>query len=399
MKKLRSNTFLRALCLVSLCIFLTPVAYSADNVCKSVPNEDPLVKGRSTRVTFPDGRVITVVGHFHGERQIWDIINLIDAKRFQSLTDSQFNDLLKYIEQENSKVVNIPGSKQNQDERLASIKSLTGFDFSNLAPSMENRDMPRVSVMSHAKKDLSYVISNINLNKDLGFISYESSQQNWYQDFPKFINARKVVLEEYERRKSKDLINFKKEEIEDLILSASNGNVYAYMVDPSLNNRVPMVGAEDQIAGMTAAKEDSIEKMEIATREMTRVDNLYWSSKSQKEMDEYMADKKNLYFGALLGFVKSLVLQMIMPTMDYFYSVCDQLRNTAPPWLRDSLELQIKAMETRIKLNSARDFKSAENLVKQRKTGIHFVGLNHFGNTVRYLEILCEQEKSALKPN
>lgn len=69
----------------------------AKTVCSAQANENPLVRGRSKSITFPDGRTITVVGHLHGTRQIYEIIDLIDSGRLALMSDSEFNQLLVRI--------------------------------------------------------------------------------------------------------------------------------------------------------------------------------------------------------------------------------------------------------------------------------------------------------------
>jgi hypothetical protein len=75
------------------------------------------VKGRSKSIAFPDGRVITAVGHLHGNRQIYEISDLVDKGRLASMSDNEFNQLLTKIVDENRKPYQ--GMITRQDRLLA----------------------------------------------------------------------------------------------------------------------------------------------------------------------------------------------------------------------------------------------------------------------------------------
>lgn len=63
--------------------------------------QNPLVLGRASRIAFPDGRVITVVGHLHGERQMYELAELLNSGELQSMTNPEFDALISRISQKN----------------------------------------------------------------------------------------------------------------------------------------------------------------------------------------------------------------------------------------------------------------------------------------------------------
>lgn len=75
------------------------------------------------------------------------------------------------------------------------------------------------------------------------------------------------------------------------------------------------------------------------------------------------------------------------PYLGHLYSAVTTMQ------ISDLSEL-FEAFRRRVQLNLDRDMHSAKNLAAQRKSGLHFVGLNHFNNTVENLERLCKSATS-----
>lgn len=63
------------------------------------------------------------------------------------------------------------------------------------------------------------------------------------------------------------------------------------------------------------------------------------------------------------------------------------------------LQELFSAMKRRIEINNQRDQFSANTLAQRNQSGIHFVGLNHYRNTLKFLEEQCRSEmKSSALP-
>lgn len=73
-------------------------------------------------------------------------------------------------------------------------------------------------------------------------------------------------------------------------------------------------------------------------------------------------------------------------------TMIDELRKKSPAWIKSPIEDLFRSFKERLRINFARDYESAKNLAGRHETGVHFVGLNHFNNTIANLENLCKQE-------
>lgn len=86
---------------------------------------------------------------------------------------------------------------------------------------------------------------------------------------------------------------------------------------------------------------------------------------------------------------------MTIDNLRDFDSKVAEIEKADLPWLKEPLKKLFEAMRLRIKLNQDRDSEVAKALVGMQRSGVHFAGLNHLRNTVRNLEVLCEQESTA----
>jgi hypothetical protein len=62
--------------------------------CRARPVADPALAGRARQVAFPDGRVITVVGHVHG-RRIYDWASSLGPEGLASLSQEEFDEQIR----------------------------------------------------------------------------------------------------------------------------------------------------------------------------------------------------------------------------------------------------------------------------------------------------------------
>jgi hypothetical protein len=73
-----------------------------DPSCKAQPVQNELVKGRASTISFPNGRKITVVGHLHGKRQIYDITHFELSGRLAKLSNEEFAAYISKILKDNT---------------------------------------------------------------------------------------------------------------------------------------------------------------------------------------------------------------------------------------------------------------------------------------------------------
>jgi hypothetical protein len=382
---------------VLLSILLTvetrAMALVTDTLCSAQANENPLVKGRSKSITFPDGRILTVVGHFHGDRQIYEISDLTDNGRLSSMSDSEFNQLLTKIANENRKPYQGMITRQAKLRFVEYFKAEYGVDIGHTVRPEQGFDLPSLTVENHAIEDLQFLSQALaQPGSKIRFIGFEGSQQTWSNNLPYYVRARQELMRQFYIRKGRGQISYNQEQIEKLILSASNGNVYAYMTNPDLAKRVPMFGSEDPNAGEESQRVNPLQKMNDALQEVTKADDAYWDAKTEKEKQAFEAVPSNLAFVALLMHVYSEVQNMNISSFTQLDAMIGELRNQSPSWIKSSLEGLFRSFKERVRINFARDYESAKNLVSRHETGIHFVGLNHFNNTIANLENLCKQE-------
>lgn len=95
--------------------------WAADEKCQRQEVLDPAVRGRAFYVEFPDGRVVTVVGHNHGHRPVQKILDFLNRKDLLQVSNDEFARLVKSILSEVSKP---------EDEAFR----LAGFNLSRTSP-------------------------------------------------------------------------------------------------------------------------------------------------------------------------------------------------------------------------------------------------------------------------
>ena len=364
-----------------------------DTACSAQANENPLVKGRSKSITFPDGRVLTVVGHLHGNRQIYEISDLVGSGRLSSMSDGEFNQLLTKIADENRKPYQGMITRQDKLSFVEHFRAEYGVDISHTVRPEQGFDLPPMTVANHAFEDFLFLSQTLYPPESkIGFIGFEGSQETWSNNLPYFVRARQELMRQFYIRKSRGQISFSQEQIEKLILSASNGTVYAYMTNPNLAKRVPMFGSEDPSAGAESQRVNPLQKMKAALQEVIKADDAYWDAKTEQEKQAFKAVPSNLAYLALLMHVYSEVQNMNVSSYAELDVMMGELRDKSPSWIKSSLEGLFRSLKERVRINFTRDYESAKNLVGRYETGIHFVGLNHFNNTIANLENLCKQE-------
>ncbi len=364
------------------------------DVCIAQSNENPLVKGRSKNITFPDGRVLTIVGHLHGKRQIKEISDLVENGRLNSMSDGEFNQFLEKIASENRQPYQGMITRQDKLRFVEYFETKFDVDISHIVRPEQGYELPPMTVENHAVEDFRFLSENLDQpGSKIRFIGYEGSQELWANNLPYYLRARHELLRQFYVRRGRGNISFNQEQIEKLILSASNGNVYAYMLNPDLTTRVPMFGSEDPNASAESKRVDPLQKMDEAIQEVARADNAYWNSKTENEKNAFKSVRSNMAYVALLGYVYSEVQNMNISSFIELENMIGELRDKSPSWIKISLEGLFQSLKERVRINVARDYESAKNLVGRHETGLHFVGLAHLNNTISNLESLCKQER------
>lgn len=368
---------------------------STAQACISVPIEDPLVKGRARMVRFPNGRSVTVVGHVHGSRQIYEIGALIKNSRLMQMSDAEFDTLLFRIMNENRRVVPIGASKETKQSAVNFYKKKFNIDFSDLLHPENALDLPEVTFERHAIEDYRYLNQLLGQkNSSVQFVGYEGTQRTWASNLPFYLRTRQVLLEQFALRKSRGQIKFSEYYLDPLLLSSSNGNAYTYMVNPQLILKVPMVGTEDEAVTSDPKNADPLEKMFQALNRLKAAGDTYLDSQTKIEKKRLFNEPSLISFFVLALNAYSEVENMSFVSEADLEVQLTQLRAKTPHWLKGEVEELIETFRERVRINFLRDEASARNLVGLNKTGIHFVGLNHFRNTVRNLENLCKQEQN-----
>jgi hypothetical protein len=174
-----------------------------------------------------------------------------------------------------------------------------------------------------------------------------------------------------------------------------NANVYAFLNNPELANRVTPIGTESEAAGAEHSAVEPIEALRNALKKVQEADNKYWESKPKEALQAFRSDSKNKLFVGFLFHTIDQVETMSLSSHAELEEQMQFIREKSPSWMRPSLEDLFIAMKERLRLNFARDYHSARNMVGRYETGLHFVGLNHFLVTIANLENFCRAEAGA----
>ncbi|MFZ4405506.1 MAG: hypothetical protein ACOYOK_15520 [Pseudobdellovibrionaceae bacterium] len=369
------------------------MARSVDPICKLQKVRDPLVAGRAYKIEFPNGRVITTVGHYHGSRQIYEISDLALSGKLAKMTDQDFQNYISKILKKNTTPFEstlIVSNRKKIEKKLLGL----GLEPSQFFNSSNGFDLQNVSVLNHAKQD--YLFLNNQLLRKSGaveFVGYEGTDAAWKNNVPYYLAAQSILLHDFAIRKARGGITLTEADIKSAILSGSNGSIYAYMQDPNLQKRVPMIGAEDSEVGKRYDQLDPITTLENAFKSLIAADSAYWRTRPKSEMESFKKDTKNYIFITLLISVNSQALNMEITSTDDLDQKLQILRLYKYPWINsEELDSFFAALRQRVQLNIDRDSHSARNLAGTHLSGIHFVGLNHLRSTVKQLKQICYSE-------
>lgn len=355
--------------LVFTILFLLSSSFAGAEIsssCRATAVDDANVRGRAKSVRFPDGRIITVVGHLHGKRQIYDLVELVDSGQLSKMSDREFNTLLSEILKENK--VRLP-------EFLFGLRN--------------------VSTLEHAKNDYAYIQQLLTKNSGrpaIEFIGFEGTPYTARNNPIYFMRAARAILWEYDSRQKRRKLSVSKRKLREVLLSSMNANSYAYIESSKLRSRVSLIGTESEEAGNRHDKADPHAAMESAFKALLAADEAHWKTRSKAEQDLVAKSKEGNTFQENLVKLYADVTTMKVNSIEELETRAAFLRGTKYYWLNDGFKTLIATMRQRIIVNLDRDRDSALNLVSQYQSGVHFVGLNHLENTISNLEILCSQE-------
>lgn len=379
-----------------LSFFLTRVSFannSADQKdrCTSQDVRDPLVMGRAKIVTFPEGRSITVVGHHHGPRQIYDLMDIIRSGRLYRMTNFEFNKLLSQIAEE-TRSKGLPNEKEERTQLVDMMKSDYGLDMSDIIRPQDGLDYKNASVAEHSIADYRYTQQLLQgPHSKAEFIGIEANPKGMQFSISNGAITRTEILREYHKRRMRGGIEHSESDIEYILLAATNGSFYHYLRDPNLNQRIPLVPIEIEKANALYDRNDGLSRIDNSIKKIMEMDKTYWDTKSEAQRNQFKARPLNLSYAGLLIHINNSVMRMSLSSSE-LNDLLIKLDQAAPPWIGSALPEFRSAVRDRFQANAARDKASARNLAIRRQSGVHFVGLNHLKHIVSNLEQLCRYE-------
>lgn len=384
--------------IVVLSLFLTVALQSTTamaSVCVPEAVNNPSVRGRASLVEFPDGRKITVVGHVHGERQIYDIMEKMESGALPSMSDEEFNTFLTKIVEANNTPYSVMATKEHREKVVQHFLQEFGVDVAGILQPSKGLDITGLSASSHAKEDQRFLRNLLSPGSSnmIEFIGYEGTYETWSRNFPYYKKARQELIRQYQLRVGRGKIRFSQSDIEDLLLSSSNANVYEYLVDPNLQKNVPMFGTESKSAVIEYGHVNPLVRMKEALQSVIAADEAYWDSKTKADEELFRSNPNNIAYLALLMHTYSEVMHMNISANDELEKFLKELESKAFPWIKSSVLKLSDSLRTRVKINASRDYESARSLVGRFQSGVHFVGLNHYKNTVSNLVQFCVAER------
>lgn len=406
--------------LIGLIVALNPIhlfANSLEQRCTMKPVSDPLVAGRAWSVTFPDQRTITVVGHAHGARQIRELYELasncelnrnqVNHGRFctpegKLISDANFKELIIKIKSENQIVVDHFNEKytDNYYKNLRELFDLKESDF--VLPKHFEISANKSSVIDHADQDYQYLKKIIPMqNGKHYFIGHEATESITRADFPKYQYAINSAKKEFAIRSSPISLDMNYQDFERIIRSSSMGNIWFFHNHSKNYPNIRFIGTElEEIANnqnYNPIKElsqsfEAINNQIDSIPEVKKVSELNLPSDQKRKLLPH--DIRLYIYLIQVAEFESGLLKNFRDTNDLLF-IIEKIQSVRPKSLETETNEFINKLTRRVNFNSIRDFHSAKNMVAQKISGTHFVGMNHLANTVRYLSDFCRAEHSS----
>jgi hypothetical protein len=362
--------------------------------CQARPVEDPLVKGRARWIRFPDGRVVVVVGHMHGERQIYSLRDLLERGKIQTMSNENFARLFKNILIENSKPLESELIKSVRQKKMENLERQGMADLKAVFKDTHVYDLKNVTVINHAQEDAAY-LSKLVSTGVIRFSGYEGSEKVLLSNYPRYLETYRLIWREFFRRQAIGKLDLSQQELTAALQSATNGHVDLYLKTSGLMRSVPMIGVEEneKLEEFMVQGTSPLERMEAAWKKVTKADDIHVDRLSDEEKREFMRNPMVKKFGVLLFSIYSGVSSRGITSLEEFRTQVQRLqRYSTFPWMKEPLKELIQAMEDHVRYDGKRERYQAENLAGLRATGVDFVGLNHLYGIVRNLEQICSEE-------
>lgn len=345
--------------------------------CQAQTISDREVRGRASQVVFPDGRIVAVVGHVHGLRQITQTFELADRGELQRMSNEQFTNYFYEILNRNRRpTVTVSGEVGHSP--LADAQA----DYAYLAKVRRQGLSPAADSNSGEEN-----------YKQIKFVGYEGSERVWRQNLKDYALTMTVVKREFTRRRlRRPGLDLTQSELNQALFSATGGHVWHYIENPKLNSSLPMVGSEAQQIYSMVDSRDLLRRADEAFEKVLQADRAYAQGlrieernqqRSQPGVQNYINAIYELYFD---------VSSMRITSMKEFEERAKIVDQNILPWIDKPLKEMREQFRKRVKFNLFRDENSANALAKEGASGVHFVGDNHLVTTLRFLEQICRQE-------
>lgn len=366
-------------------------------MAKNVDNEN--VRGRASTITFPNGRKITVVGHIHGDRQIYKIGEMInkDHNVFDKMTDDQFSDFFRKILEENSSPYKGTVTKNDYKSVLKKFKTKFNIDASPYLNVDNGFDLKDINVLSQSIQDYNYIKERLKHNhgdSQFSFIGWEGSQTNLENNYPLFYYYKHNLLLQFYGRNSTNKLKLTNKQFRESLLSSMNANTFVYIEDPELMRSIPLIGVENHEVGTLERESQPLKMMDSAFKDLIEADDKYWKDKSDDFKKDFIKNPSNTSFFSKLTLFRQNVVSMNIDSLDELEEQIQDLNSSSVnfPWIQSAMEKIFEACRLRTKSNLARNSNSSTALARINASGIHFVGLNHYRDIVKNLERLCTEE-------
>lgn len=333
---------------VLMTIVFSSAAGLANSVCSVRPVDNDLVKGRASRIVFPDGREFTVVGHAHGDAQIMTSDALADR------SGANFDSLAR------------EAIRKNRDD----LRGISGLNPAQ-----------------HAKNDAAFLRQEL-IGGKVGFIGLE--QANLRASAKSQIQkVQRDFKTNYYYRALLGRTKVGKEEMEELLLSGSTGAMFVIGHDlPSAR----VVGIDTH-----PSRGEQWDKTEAKVSE--------YFNQFQKMNNIGLAKQwvSRAFYGTQPDECKKLVRKTVREIDENRFKVetFDRSWNDIIGYCNESFGKTLtelgSALKEKIQIDLDREKEMAKNLVSQSKNGIAFIGGYHLERVMGTLRSLCESSSAKAK--
>ena len=328
----------RSILIFALGLLGAQIAHAAE-ICEAVKLEHPALSERTRVVKLPDGHIITLVGHVHGERN--------SLKRFGD-----------WVKQ--------PDDELSNSEWINRLNRLI----------VKNRE-----TLLHAAQDLAFMRATLWEAQEPIFVPVES-QEDDIGKHVQFAMQIRSGLAQSSRKREMDNLRL----IRDVELITMGGPLYSFVYDRELKKKYKLVGMEGTEEGVRLQNAGR-KKMQTAELRLARIRARQGLDESivDQAMDD-VVDEMNVKYddiANILPYDRAMIRDRVAvgyPNLEkdvkgavllYLYGYLDYLRGM-----------------------KKRDVFFARKLTRQQHSGLFFVGKAHLESLANLLELQCEQMKT-----